>query len=289
MDIEIAHTHVGAIQFRQEPPTAQRTANGFLINLPITIRLRPTPVKGLIPMLSGLRGTLLVPDDKRGLFEIGRFRSDALYHGARDDHQFPATVEWHGALSSLAEFEQRRASKPPAWQVRIAGEIYLLSSVPNHARQLGDVPDTFHGQETLNIPSEIWTTLLQQLGVLDLVLVHIPLPEPTPGPMTPVWSALQQARDDFAAGGAAGWRSCGIHLRQALTDWDIVQKLDTGKGITDKSKLTKDQRLDTLRYHLREFTHIAGHPEPAIAKTWTRDDALLALSATCALLNAKKP
>ena len=107
--------------------------------------------------------------------------------------------------------------------------------------------------------------------------------------MTPVWSALQAARDDYATGGTTGWRTCGIHLRQALTDWETAQKLDTGKGIADKKTFTKDQRLDNLRYHVREFTHIAGHPDPNVAKTWTRDDALLALSTTCALLNTKKP
>ena len=78
-----------------------------------------------------------------------------------------------------------------------------------------------------------------------------------------------------------GWRSCGIHVREALTAWQEEVPLDLGKNITDKAKLTKDQRLDNLRHHLREFTHIAGHPDPSVAKTWTRDDALLAFGRLC--------
>ena len=223
MDIQIQHTNIGSITFRQEPPTAQRTAEGFLITLPLTIRL--APLDGKIPMVTGLRGTLLQANGTGGPDEIGRLRSDHLYQGASNDHEFPASMDWHGTLTALAEYERLRNGRPPSWTVRIAGEVHLLTVAPGKALQVGDAPYTFFGQEQLRITTEAWTSIVQQLGILNLILIHIPLPDQAPGPMTPVWSALQAARDDYATGGTAGWRGCGIHLRQALTDWEAAQKL----------------------------------------------------------------
>ncbi len=288
MDIVRSSTSIGTVQFRAEPLTGERTTEGFVIRLPITIGLRPTPAQGLIPMISGLRGTLLHREEHGKMIEIGQLRSDQLYTGAGAEHQFPAIMEWRGTAASLAAYERHRNGKPPEWHVQLAGEVHLLNVVPGEPLHLNTAPETFHGQETLRLPTEAWATLLHQLGILDLILLTIPLQPPIEEPMAPVWRALQAARDDFTAGGESGWRSCGVNIRQALTDWQNAHKPDLAKGLADRSTLTKDQRLDTLRHDLREFTHIAGHPDLRVAKTWNRDDALLALSTTCALLNSKK-
>ena len=285
MDIVIQNTIIGSIGFRQDPPTAQRTAEGFTITLPITVRL--SPAQGRVPMLSEIYGTLFHADGGQ-LYEIGRFYNNDHWQGGKDDREFPANLEWRGTLAALANYERLRDGRPVSMQVWCAGQVHLLSFTPGQPLKLDFAPFRFHGQEQLRITTESWTNALRALGVIDLVLVHIPVPTCTSDLMTPVWTAVQTARDDFAAGGATGWRSCGIHIREALTDWEGIEKLDTGKGIQDKKVLTKSQRLDNLRYYLREFTHIAGHPDPAVAKTWTRDDALLALSTACALLNARK-
>ena len=129
--------------------------------------------------------------------------------------------------------------------------------------------------------------MLRNLGIMDFLLV--PFPSAASAPMQPMLRSIQMAREDFAVGGRTGWRACRIHVRQALADWNSVEPLDVGKSVSDKTKLTEDQRLDRLREALREFMHIAGHQEPSIAREWTRDDALLALSGICALVNAKKP
>jgi hypothetical protein len=105
--------------------------------------------------------------------------------------------------------------------------------------------------------------------------------------MAPVYASLQQARDDFTTGGSTGWTTAGMKVRQALNDWETAVTLDTGKGLDPKDR-TKDQRLDQLRQSLREFANLSSHSEPQKA-TWTREDALLSLSATIALLNATKP
>ena len=63
MDIRVQSTIVGEIRFGEDRPSKRRTLDGFLIELPIWIRLRPTPRKRLIPMLSGLRGSLYFHDE----------------------------------------------------------------------------------------------------------------------------------------------------------------------------------------------------------------------------------
>jgi hypothetical protein len=245
-------------------------------------------MQGRIPRLSDVRGTLFHPENNR-LYEIGRCHSNSYWEGGVNDREFLASVEWKGTLGALADYERIRNGRPVALQVRFVGQVHLLSFTQNQPLRLDLAPFAFHGQEQLAIATEGWAMVLRELGVIDVVLIHIPLTNGATEPMIPVWTALQSARDDFTAGGAAGWRGCGIHIRQALTHWETAEKLDLGKGITDKRMLTKDQRLDNLRFHLREFTHIAGHPDPAVAGHWTRDDALLALSTACALINAKKP
>ncbi len=103
--------------------------------------------------------------------------------------------------------------------------------------------------------------MLQQLGVMDYMLVQFPIPTAMSGPPAPVWSALQRTREDLRAGGRSGWRSCGIHVRRALTDWQTANPPNIEKGISDKTRLTRDQRLDRLREALRDFTHVAGYQE----------------------------
>jgi hypothetical protein len=241
----------------------------------MTLRLQTTPTKKLIPLLSNVRGNLI----DVGL-EIGEFTTPHLYLGHNEADAQQITVEWRGTMAALATYERRREGKAVTLKAEITGVIHLLTSAPNQPLMLGPSPTLFSGQTTLTISPDAWATVLRELGIVDLVVVQIPLPDA--GRLPPaVWHELQAARDEFLSGGKAGWRSCGVHLRQALDHWEDAQPLDLGGT---PQNMTKEQRLDVIRKWLRHYTHITAHP--AIAKDWTRDDALLALTAVCALLNA---
>jgi hypothetical protein len=54
----------------------------------------------------------------------------------------------------------------------------------------------------------------------------------------------------------------------------------------DRESRTARQRLDAIRWHLREFAHLAAHSG---AEHWSREDAVLLLSSVSALLALRRP
>ena len=63
-----------------------------------------------------------------------------------------------GIAACLADYERRRGGRPPVGRVHIAGEVHLLRMAPGEPLHLDAVPATFHGQETLSIPTEAWAS-----------------------------------------------------------------------------------------------------------------------------------
>jgi hypothetical protein len=288
MEIQLNNIIVGSIETARHAPTAEPTIGGFNLTIPITIRLAPTGNPPLYPMVSHLRATINI--NACGIKqEIGTCSSPHLFTSASTSYDIAASLHWRGTLETLAAFEQQRNGEPLIFSLQISGHITLLTFTPGETFQLTSPPQAFHGQELLTISTEAWASILQTLRIIDLILVQIPLATTTAAQMTRVWNALQAARKDFTSGGETAWRAAGVHIREALSAWQDAAPPDTGNYPKDRSAMTKDQRLDQLRQSLREFTHLAGHPDPMLATSWTRDDALLALSTISALLNAKKP
>jgi hypothetical protein len=133
--------------------------------------------------------------------------------------------------------------------------------------------------------------MLRNLKVYDTVLIEIPFPSDPPTDWELVWHALRDARDSFDRGGSTGWKNCVASVRLALEKWHGIEKEDQGPGwqrpsTTDLQARTKEQRIDTIRWHLIQLAHCAAHTR---ADEWNRDDALLVLSTVSALLAVRKP
>lgn len=284
MEIRIRGEIVASLELDGSELTASRTAGGFKFDVPAKITIMAPLGGSHVPMLSGLHGVLSVHNPSE--IEIGCLRATGTYLGASTQHDIPGSLVWRGPLQELAFYEKIRQTKPPSLRVQIWGEVFLLKSAPNQPLRLDEAPTQFYGTTQLTVPVHIWASALRKVGVIDAVFLEISNPVVGPPALKRVWESLQDAKDSFDEGGESGWRSCGVHVREALTAWQDEVPLDLGKNLAN-SDLTKDQRLDNLRNQVRMFTHITAHPDPKVAKSWTRNDALLALGSLCTLLAAK--
>lgn len=147
------------------------------------------------------------------------------------------------------------------------------------------------GYIQVTYPRELWVDMLRRLGVAENVLVEVPLPPVPSDPWNGVWQALIDARNAFEQGGSTGWQATVTAVRHALALWHDIENEDQGPGWKtpsqpDRELRTKQQRLDALRWHLRQVAHLAPHSR---AEEWTRDDALLMLTTLSTLLAERKP
>jgi hypothetical protein len=99
-----------------------------------------------------------------------------------------------------------------------------------------------------------------------------------------VWEGLQNARIAFEQGGSTGWKGCVMGVRLALENWQKIEPEDLSQS--DKTKRTKRQRLDHLRWSLLQIGHFFAHNG---AEECSRDDAMLLLSTLSTLLAERKP
>ena len=290
---EIKNDHgdsVGRIDFNVEPNhlNVSRTAAGFQMSIPGQLLLHLVGRDDPQPMVSNLWGHIFTTDSSGTNVEVGQFYDNSWYSVGWSDRPGRSTstdirLIWRGTFIEIAYFEKVREGRPPRLQLQLWGELcYLLPSQhPRH--QLRTPPQRIYGNVTVTYPKEIWVQKLRSLGVLENVLVEIPLLSAPPAPWDQVWENVVAARDHFEQGGMTGWNSCVLSVRQALERWRDIEGNDTGP--TDPTKRSKRERLNNLRQALHQCTHIWIHRD----EDPTRDDALLMLSTLSALLAERKP
>lgn len=295
---------VGLITFEETPVQlhAQRTADGFKIHLPVKIGLYSVLEEEPMPMLSNLRGTIMVGDSPSGSkTEIGRIYSDSWFTGFRrrkEDrsslHPRDESLIWQGSLAELAVFEKMRDGRVPQFEIELHGEFCYLLYGAHPYYGVRTEPQRFfprHGYIQVSYPREVWIKMLQRLGIAENVVVEIPLPGTPSAEWDPVWRALIEARNYFEQGGETGWKGCVSSVRLALEKWRKIEEEDPGPGfvkpsVKDREDRTKKQRLEQLRWDLLQMAHQGHHTHIDL---WTRDDALLMLSTLSALLAERKP
>jgi len=190
---------------------------------------------------------------------------------------------WRGSLGELAVFESVRAGREPEIQAQLRGELaYLLPS--GHSRyQVRSHPHLIYGDTVINYPKETWVRELRKLGILENVLVEVPLRNSPPAPWDRVWENLVKARDAFEQGGLSGWTGCVLSVRQALEKWKEIEGRESIPS--DPRQRSKRERLTNLRHALHQCTHVWVHDRDECS----RDDALLMFSTLSALLAERKP
>lgn len=291
--IEIKNHHsekVAEIRFDDDPMNlnAARTANGFKLLLPAKLSLVLVEQEEPRPLISGLRGFVFASDRSSVAMEIGEVEHDSWHSGgwARKPGWADATdifIAWRGSLTELAMFEKLREGRKPEFQIQLRGELcYLLAS--EHPRyQVRTHPQLIYGDMVVSYPKETWVRELRKIGVLENVLVEVPLPISPPAPWDRVWQNLITAREAFEQGGSTGWNGCVLAVRQALEKWKDIEGEETGSA--DPKDRSKPERFNNLRLALHRCTHAWVHDRDQC----TRDDALLMLSTLSALLAERKP
>jgi len=283
---------VGSVKFNESPQHlhAERTADGFRLQLPITITFKRVPKGEPIPLLGNFRGIIYTVEDP---LQVGEMRMDEWHKGAfytRPEHSGEYEIQnymvWSGSLAQLAVHEKIRDGRQPKFDIRFTGELCFLLPDIHHGHMVRSEPDQFfhrHGNLRVSYPKEVWVEMLRGLGVAENVLVEIPLPGHVSSDWDEVLRSLAEARKHFEQGGTTGWSSCILAVRQALEKWRDIEGVQTGPA--DHIKRTKRERLNNLRQALHQCTHVWVHKNDEAS----RDDAILMLSTLSALLAERKP
>lgn len=287
--IEDGNRTIGFINFEESVPrlSAERTTTGFRLGLPVALIFYLAAENEALPLVGNLRGTV----STKNRIEVGRWQVDDWYStgwsrqpGGEDKKTF--TLYWEGTFTDIALFEKNRDGKTPELHIEVRGELcYRVPNLHPH-HMIRTVPQNIFGSTDVKYSKEIWIQTLHSIGVMENVLVEIPLPSTPPGAWDGVWRALVQAREAFELGGQTGWKGCVDHVRLALERWRDIETEDLGPGgiaanNQQRQNRTKHERFENLRYYLMQCAHLGPHSG---AENWTRDDALLLLATLSALL-----
>lgn len=288
------HPVVGKISLDENPASfaVQAAVGGFRLTLPATVDLN-WPNEALPrPVVAGLSCQVFSSPTGRDVF-LGTATDTTWFSPAKGGQTFSANLVWQGDLRALAWLEKQRNGGEPRLKLRI--EALLAKAIPgvgtdDWPHEVCTVPHPSFSTLVVKYPVPAWTEMVRTLGVADSVLVEIPVPGSRPAPWETVLKYLSEAREALEKGGTTGWKACVVAVREGLTTWQKLEPEDKGAGITvDRQAIltrTKEQRLDCLRWNLLQAAHLAPHSP---AENWTRDDAVLLLSAFAGLLAKRDP
>ncbi|MBW4091858.1 MAG: hypothetical protein HIU82_12245 [Proteobacteria bacterium] len=142
------------------------------------------------------------------------------------------------------------------------------------------------GPILIDVDRDTWHGQIRNVSPMGSVLVEIPLVVSRNAPWDKVWARLNAAAAGLAQGGESGNKSCVNEVRQALDAWRKIDGFEaSSRGGTAKGKR---QRLYDSANALYHYCSLSVHADEHV-ESWTRADAVLALSTLCALLSARDP
>lgn len=289
IEIKMSMKQVGEILFDEAPSQfiGSRTASGFRLKIPASINLSQNTGEAPLPMVSNLRAVIFVNKDPQTEVQVGLAEDSAWYFGGGNPQ---INLIWTDAMSTLAYIEKCRDGQRPQLKLELRAEGCWLLQHQNQDR-IRTAPYYIGGKVTLTYPKEVWVKMLRDMKFSENVLLEVPLPSTPPTQWDKVWSALVEARSALEQGGATGWKSCVSAVRLALEEWRSIEKEEMGPGGTtpstnDLKSRSKQQRYDSLRWHLIQCAHLGPHSS---AEDWSRDDAMVLFATLSALLAVRKP
>ena len=150
-----------------------------------------------------------------------------------------------------------------------------------------------YGQVEITYPTEVWMRAIRDVGASHTILLDVPFSHSPPEPWDAVWRSVAEAATALEQGGETGRRAAIVAVRQAFDAWRTIEgeQEDLGPGWKPPKKEEREartarQRVDAIRWHLRDYAHLAAHSE---AKQWSREDAMLLVSSISALLAIRRP
>lgn len=272
--VSLDHQQIGSITL--ESPNhleAHRTAGGFRLHLPITVRLGMEKGATTRPLLTNLRANLLYEQKSGVLHHLGQAQCNFVFTASAPEGAGYGELIWWDSLAALAHYERLRAGTPARIKVKTN-------------RWLRTEPFFIGGDAEVQYHQHVWLGMLRQIGAADNVLVEVPLPGIAPDGWNVVWQELVEARNAFEQGRETGWSQCVVKVRTALEAWKKIEPEKQPLPAGAKEDWTKKDRLDGLRWQLHECCHPAAHMRSG---PWSRDEALLMLSTLSALLAARNP
>jgi hypothetical protein len=282
-------TKVGTLALTQPDLgfNAVRTAFGFRTEIPAIVNFSSPGTSSLV--LDRLRVTFSFESQDQKPIEIGTAEHTALLKTPIND--LPITLRWDWTAPQLAFYERLRNGREIKFSTTMSGNVHYILDGRVGQEPLS-MPQWFQSHGGIVYPKTSWTKMLRDLNLRDAILVEIPFPSNVPKGWESVWAALREARDCFDQGGTSGWNGCVGRVRLALERWRKIngEAEDlAGWNPPPSANLrtrSKQQRYDVLRWHLIQCAHLAPH---MTAANWTRDDALVAISALCSLLAVRNP
>jgi hypothetical protein len=270
---------------------ARRTGDGFSLVIPGTLVLH-FPDRGKpCPMVSNLRCVVSAVDRPGTVTDLGVALDPSHYLGAIPESTSKVRLEWRGPLAAMALYERIRDGRPAMLRFQLTGELCFVLDVNGFTSRFRSEPIWIggHGTKDVTYKPEAWKKVLDDLGVAQVILLEVPLPASPPTGWDKLWKHVRDAVDSFEQGGTTGWKNCVASLREAMTEWQKVEPENLGNfqpRVTDRNTWTLRQRIDSLRWLVREVAHLGPHKP---ADEWTRDEALLVLSTLAALIAVRKP
>ena len=208
---------------------SHRTATGFLLRIPVRVRLRLTKPGEPLPLLENIRGDICTGgrDDS---VEIGRISARWFHSGAYGDGEYERDYQltWIGSLEELAAYEKLRAGGSPRFRLILYAELCYLIESDRPRYRLRSHPQQLYGDVEVVYDRDTWIRVIRNLNVSQNVLVEVPVPQTPATEWDEIWQALIEARTYFEQGGKTGWKGCVGSVRLALEKWQALESEDQG-------------------------------------------------------------
>jgi hypothetical protein len=284
----------GAVSFGQEIFLV-KTAGGATLSLGYSMTLSDD----LQISVSGITGEIgmVAKQSRLALGVAVDPRCHVIHTGFKFQTGVLSTIKGYLQLplsfSALEAVEHLRQGDPPEFTVVLHGSVFVRDKQTKlydvcrlQVNGSSDNPVQFRADR------DNWIQQMRNASPIGSVLVEIPLAVERPGPWNQVWEHLKNASANLAQGGEVGWKHCASEVRQAIEVWrnidDSFLKAASSEGKLKAKEKDKEQRLHDVANALYHYCSLSVHTDEH-KSSWTRTDAILALTAVCALLSVRNP
>lgn len=280
----------GHIDFPGQRVSLSRTADGAMLRLDYSITLAP----GLCISVSGITGEIGFTANQSCL-ALG-VALDPHCHVVHTGYKFAtgatqSTVQGYLqvplSLTALEAVERLRQDIPPEFTVVMHGSVLVYDEQTNlYDACRFQVNGNSYDAVRFRADRDNWVRQVRNVSPMGSVLVEIPLAIDRSAPWNQVWKHLESAAEGLAQGGEMGSKHCISEVRQAIESWRQIEKFPT-LGPKDRQQ-NKQQRLLGVADSLFHYCSLSVHADEHRA-SWSRADAILALTILRALLSARNP
>lgn len=278
----------GDISFDGENVGLEKIAGAVRLNFRYRITLNPH----LRVLLSDINGDVEFAGQQRSNTLILGTAFDPKCYVIDTDYKFPSAPPQRliaGVLRliltppALEMLERYRAGSRPEFRMTFRSSALVRDS---NGAEFHLCTVDMEDKITIRTDRDSWIKQLSLVSPLGGIVVEVPLPTETSGsPLAEVWREIQIASASLSRGGESGWRNCVVEVRRAIEVWREVDPAYTKRETLRKERNKKERLFDNADalYHFCSLSaHVAEHVE-----TWTRSDAIFALSTLCTLLSAR--